>query len=760
MISFPRLFAKPLSLKSLPLKRYLINLSLDRLVCGVDSIHIDVHISPQVLTNLKQAVSAAMIRHSRSEYFYDDEKKGRREDTRAALKHVCLDVLGEGINTAKSRSEAQIDFLGQAALAKMFLEEIRDGYRGLLTKFEILIRTYELSPRYDQYELFKMKEMLVEIKQNQQQIIRLAGMELFQVLAEVNARDLKNIREANFPAEYILPDFFFTNPTLHSDNAADDFLLLESYVLMGQRSEEPDNYNNLQAIVQDLLSSGGLGPESAAGENEKRAPAETDLPSAGGSALDVWFKEADNIDLMFNCFDSEEQYQRAKERPEAKDRLPALKERMRSQAALLELFYKKFKYVGLLQLIIAAYEMKTICLNYCPPLRPLQVREYLVEPESRKAIVEKLKRRKAASSNSLALAPLQEAIGRINRSSPRQKKKHLLNFLQDFCRYHRDLGNGRLLRQAMDAINLVRDEKLLLLSKQNRLLYEFPLAGERAGEEKPVISHVIIKADIRGSMDVTETMIARGLNPASYFSLNFFDPISELIGDYNASKEFIEGDAIILSIFENQDTPQGWYSVARACGLAVNMLNIVQRYNLKNQKHGLPILELGIGVCYQPNPPAYLFDGGSRIMISQAINLADRLSSCDKRLRKLFKDQARKFNLFVYQNEGDEDREPTADNLALRYNVNGIELDPAGFDKLSREINLKRIEYLTEDRETVTLYTGKVPTLSGHYQRLVIREAAIMEIEPATMAIIGPGAGNYYEVCTQPAVYEFIDRLA
>jgi hypothetical protein len=117
------------------------------------------------------------------------------------------------------------------------------------------------------------------------------------------------------------------------------------------------------------------------------------------------------------------------------------------------------------------------------------------------------------------------------------------------------------------------------------------------------------------------------------------------------------------------------------------------------------------------------------------------------------------FNLFVFQNVRDENIEATADDLSLRYNVNGIELDPEGFAKLSREINLKNIEYPTEkNNETVTLYTGKVPTLSGKYQRLVIREAAILEVKPETMDVVGSTSRKYYEVCTQPAIYEFIDN--
>ena len=48
---------------------------------------------------------------------------------------------------------------------------------------------------------------------------------------------------------------------------------------------------------------------------------------------------------------------------------------------------------------------------------------------------------------------------------------------------------------------------------------------------------------------------------------------------------FIEGDAIILSIFETEDTIQGNYSVARACGLAIRILQIVHSYNEKNKEN-------------------------------------------------------------------------------------------------------------------------------------------------------------------------------
>lgn len=757
MIGFLGLFSKAPDLRQLPLKRYLVNLSLGRLAFGVDGIHIDVHISPQVCTAVKHAAAAAMIRHGRLEDFFEEGNKEHREHERIALRQVCTEALRDGIHRAKSESEVQIDFLGQAALAKLILEEVRNEYRKTVASLEALVRTSELSRNYDQMEWLRAKEKLAEIKQSRRRIVRLAGEELFHVLADVQARNLRDIRESNFPAEYILPDGFFINPTLHVDDVADDFLLMEAYVLIGQRADEPDNFSSLKAIIDAIMAKTDLGREGSAGEQKDAAAQAEEGSASAGDRPDHWLMGSENIDLMFNCFDTRERYRKAKQGKEAKAVLHELRARIRIQERMLSLCYRRFKKSGLLKPIVAAYEMKALCRSCCPPLRPVQVREYLVKRKARRSLARELKRRKL---NGSILADFQVTIRRIKGCSTRKKQEHLLSFLKDFLRYHRDRENGRLLRRAMDAINLVTDEKMLLLSKKNRLLYEYLLPEERGKEEKPIISHVILKADIRGSMDITHTMRARGLNPASYFSLNFFDPISEIIRDYNASKVFIEGDAIILSIFENEDTAQGWYSVARACGLAVSMLHIVQHCNEKNLKHDLPALELGIGICYKPSPPAFLFDGDSRIMISHAINLADRLSSCDKRLRRRFRNDARPFNLSVYQHIRDEDLQATADDLSLRYNVNGIELDPEGFAKLSREISLKRIAYPAEGNEEVTLYTGKVPTLSGTYQRIVIREAPVLKVNPESLEVSGPTARKYYEVCTQPAIYQFVDTRA
>jgi class 3 adenylate cyclase len=307
----------------------------------------------------------------------------------------------------------------------------------------------------------------------------------------------------------------------------------------------------------------------------------------------------------------------------------------------------------------------------------------------------------------------------------------------------------------MERVNLATEEKVITLSRENNTLYEYLLSHEQAREKAPIINHVVVKADVRGSTDITHQMNERGLNPASYFSLNFFDPISEILSEYDAQKIFIEGDAIILSIFERQDTPSGWYGVARSCGIALNMLQIIQRYNEKSKRYMLPILELGIGISFKDKAPTFLFDANNRIMISSAINQADRLSSCSKIGRKLFAGKKSPFNLHVVQTLSDEELAGTADDLYMRYNVNGIELSAAAFDKLSHEIDLKLLKGRIRDvhNPKSNLYAGKFPTQSGRYQHIVIREAQIPVVDPNTLKTKKITSRKFYEVCTHPKLY-------
>lgn len=769
MFSLSKYSSKLPTLSDFPLKTYSFEFSQDRLVSGVDNIRHDVHLSPGFCKATSKIVLHLIARHSQAEDILrvDDSRmwvKGRDE-----FKRLCGDVLRSAVNKSKLEREIQIDFLAQTAIVKMLMKELRAQYDEFLRRLKSGIQEYEMSSSQDLNEATRLRETLSAMLKNKKPILRNVGKELFQYVAEVQRTDLNELRRANFGTRAILPEDAFSNPILNVEDPTDDFFAIEEYVLLGRRFEDVHTYDNILLLIKNSLfkiDKNYHPAQEPAGQREKILGGESKRPpsqheGSHDKKIEGWIKYVDNFDIILNCFQSERRYKTLKKEKWPKNELLALKKQAKMQRRLLDFFYKEFDKAGLIKRIMAFYEIQPVYPEYCPPLNPQQLLLFLVEPRVRRDIVSKLKRLKEFHGKSFSLTPLRKMIKHMGGISNKTKREYLIRFLKGFARYHRDLENFYMLQEAMDCVHLASEEKIINLSRANNTLYEFLLPSEQVREEKAIINHVVIKADVRGSTDITHQMKQRELNPASYFSLNFFDPITEVLSEYGAFKVFIEGDAIILSILEREDTPEGWYSVARACGLAITMLGIIQQYNEKNKQHRLPIVEMGIGISYHNSSPTFLFDGNRRIMISPAINQADRLAGCARTLRRLLGTSERQFNLYVFQTLPEEDITATADDLFFRYNVNGIELNPAGFEKLSKEIDLKVMECTIRDlqEEVIKVYTGIFPTVTGKYQRLVIREGQIKEVVPGDLSVIRMTSRKYYEVCTNPRVYEYVRNM-
>jgi len=773
-------FSKSSGLKDLPLETYSVLFALDKLVPGVDNIHYDVHLSPALCKSANQVIRQLLGKHAGVEKILEIDKESSPAKERDDFRRLCSDVLQEAINKAKLDSEIQIDLMAQIAIVKMLTEEIQRQFKALIDyinnyarKLNTVAQKYEASKNLSLSEYIKIKDKLSDIQQQKKSILLNVGQELFGYLIDVQRKDLKEMREAIFGIEINLPDDVFSNPILHTENPSDDFFMIDEYMLLGHRFEDPDNYNRLLFLIRGFLRNILLkiflknlsaSQESKQGTkifNQKIAKTAKDAPNTRYQEIDVWLKRIENIDILFNSFQSKERYKILKRQNEDEKQLIKLKKQIPQQEKCLNFIYRKFKTAGLIKRITAAYEMQSVYLDYCPPLFPHQVLQFLTTPGQRSRIVSQFNRLKGFYGKSFSLAPLKKKRMHLKKITRKDKKKYLIRFLNDFARYHRDFQNFTMLKQSMDSMNLVSEKRIINLSRENRLLYEFLAPNEQILEAKPIINHVIIKADVRDSTNITCQMKKRGLNPASFFSLNFFVPITGILFKYDAEKLFIEGDAIILSINEHQDTPEGWYCVARACGLAMKMLLIVQRYNENSKQHNLPVLELGIGICYNDSSPTFLFDEDRRIMISPAINAADRMSKCAKPFHKPAHNNKKPFNLYVYKSASEKDSIASTDDMLFRYNINGIELNPEGFEKLSKEINLKPIECHIPDlqKEKIKIHTGKFPTVTGEYQRLVIREARIPEVVPDELRVIRQTDQKYYEVCIHPMLHEYAENL-
>ncbi len=394
----------------------------------------------------------------------------------------------------------------------------------------------------------------------------------------------------------------------------------------------------------------------------------------------------------------------------------------RSQKARLQIWTDLLDRDELMEYAIASYEVAPLLSEYSPRINPQQLKHALISRHERER-VEKL----IEEHGKLSCESLYSAMARVAGCRSAERSKVAGRFLRDFMRYHRDLRRLEALNGALDSVNLVGNQKIRDLSAMNGTLYEFMLPQERKLDEDKILRHVIVKADVRDSSRLTRSLLERGMNPASYFSLNFYDPVNKLLAKYGAEKVFLEGDAIILGLLERQGDKG--LAVSRACVLAREIIEIVRGYNQLLQRAGLPGLELGIGISFQDSAPMYLMDGEDRIMISEALNESDRLSSCNKRVRRSMERLNSPFNVYAFQTVSDAHAAEGPEDFIMKYNLNGIRISEATFQRLQQEISLERCRLSFPQlwgSEEFRLLLGTVPIGNDIFRKIVVRASRIL----------------------------------
>jgi hypothetical protein len=147
-------------------------------------------------------------------------------------------------------------------------------------------------------------------------------------------------------------------------------------------------------------------------------------------------------------------------------------------------------------------------------------------------------------------------------------------------------------------------------------------------------------------------------------------------------------------------------------------------------------------------------------MISRALNVSDRLSSCTKLARRMLSSQKSNFAVFHFLQAMQGASAEELDEFLVRYNHNGIELNLEGFQKLSEEISLESIETkldLPWGKENVTLFYGEVP-IGETVELLVLRKGRARELlQDGKLGV--PSEHAYYEVCSSPALFDLVAAL-
>jgi hypothetical protein len=797
------------------LEPYSAEIRLANLTLGVDNIHYDVFLSPRFVDFTRKYLQDLVRQSINVSLFYGKDRKHPGGPEHGAFRKLLTDILQASVTRAKFQQSIETDILHQLALIKHLTSEIASQFSSILVECKDWIRARGEHFEHSE-QAHVMRAKIAEIQADKKNVFRQVGDTLCRIWREVEEGTLSKSRRALFGEDFHETYAVLQNRFLFVENGNDEHLLLEHYVLLGNFVNDPDRFEIFDALLLDLFRDFVFTEDNADELNKSRkaherlleqarqkrseiARAEEELGESSARAgegdglfpsifkrrgavtpeshieiadqrkkLNLLEAELRELGLQIDAakqrmdFRTEEYRNRLGDflnqpqnarllfDPQTPSRDGESTRQARSQ--LLDEWFHRLEERDLLFHVLASYELRRIHTDYCPPIHLQALKKALVNRDEAKrveAILEQFPARK------ISMKRLEDAARSIRRRTREEQLATVLQFAEDLMRLRRDKRNYQHVASWMERINLVRSERARDLSRVNKSLYEFLHADEGRPADDPVINHTIIKADVRGSTGITKDLLAKGMNPASHFSMNLHEPVKRMLERYGAATVFIEGDAIILAIYETESTRATTRGVARACILAREILAVTQAYNLRTKSTGLPPLEIGVGVAFQDSSPSLWMDGDSKIMISRALNLSDRLSSCTKISKRLFVNNPSPFNVFLLQPLMEDAAEDEGEELLVRYNLNGIELNEEGFQKLSAEIAMAPMGGnfpMPWGRERVILYFGEVP-LGESLEPIVIRKGLVHQLLPGAK-IGAQGTRPFYEVCTDPKLLD------
>ncbi len=699
-------------------------LSLTDLQLGVDNLRYDVHLSPRIIEELSQHLARYIRLFGGVEALFemDIPSAARPSFLRTApegpaklrksgdLKSLLVSLHLAILNRAKVAGNPSVDVLGRLAVLKFIRTELQAQFARILEQCRMKSKSLE---GLRQAKMMETQELVASFQVRKKIIQRKAGQEIFRLLREIEKETLARTRRSLFGDLPTDTYRLFLNPLILTEDGRDDYLCAEHYYMFGNFDQDPDRFANLRQLALGFLCE--LGYEE---------PSDDQLLE---QALNV----PENAATLVGTGDGDG----------STDDSRNLKDR-------LDLWTRMLQKENVLPHVIASYEAVALLGEYAPRVNPQQLKNALISREEC-ARVEKI-----IAEGRLPTDRLHAAIGRVASCRSAERARIAARLLRDLFCYHRDRRGLEAITSGLDSINLISDDKVRELSSLNGMLYEFlPPEDQRAAEER-ILHHVILKADVRDSSILTRSLMEKGMNAASYFSLNFYEPVNKLLAKYGAGKVFLEGDAIIVALLEREG--EAMLAVSRACVLAWEILSLVRGYNELLERSGLPQMELGLGIAYQDSAPLYLMDGDHRIMISDAINESDRLSSCNKRVRKKLAPDAGLFRVYRLQISASSDADGASEEITINYNVGGICLSEPAFRKLRAEISLTpwpvnfKGPWIDDQRE---FFVGTVPLANGAFRKIAIRKSRIAQVDVRDFSLLHWTDRFYFEVCADPAVY-------
>ena len=217
----------------------------------------------------------------------------------------------------------------------------------------------------------------------------------------------------------------------------------------------------------------------------------------------------------------------------------------------------------LIDYVIASYEAVPLLAEYCPRINAQQLKHSLLSREERDR-VEKL----IGEHGKLSAASLNSAMSRFAACRGAKRAKLAARFLRDFLRYHRDLRRLEALNSALDSGNLIGNSKMRELPPSTARSTNFVARKTEAVRRQSPASRNS-ESGYPGFVEADAIALEKGMNPASYFSLNFYGPVNKSLASTARAKCLSK---VMQSSSHCWSTRQPPMAVSRACVLAREMI--------------------------------------------------------------------------------------------------------------------------------------------------------------------------------------------
>ncbi len=741
-------------------------LRLDRFPAGIDHKHIDVSIAAELLSAGNALVKAA-LREEVHRNFWREPLKNEDREVEGLFASTYIELSRATIRAARAEARLEKVQLFQVAVLKHLFACIDQEMGRLRDELESAQVRYTAHQNRRYLELQERLTVLIRARDS---IRYRTCRRVIRVLMRLERGPIRKSRKAILGRSWPISAERLFNPLLQFEDhfRFTDFMQVYPPLLHDQARFVEVNGVMLRLLapwLPDAVSPEGLETAAASradsgagsGSVDLRRRAELSLtPEEREREVECWLSMPRNLALLLGGTESNWPNAGPWRHPKwgrFQLRLVARLEQALEQEGLLRPVFVSMRFNRFFRSLGLAAHARNLFALTCAETRRRELVNRLAALSGMHDPVEIARR----------VENERKAIRRLDRS----ERGHLLaGFGQQFAIFRRDLKLALDMRAAIDRVQIRSDRSDREMSRSNGLLQVFGLNPSEAGDkDRRVVGHVIVKADVRGSTAITTSMREKNQNPAAYFSRNLFDPITSMLPEFGAEKVFVEGDAVILMIPEYEREQGGGQVIARACGLTGRILHDLDQRNADSRRLGLPLLELGLGVAYVHESPTYLYDHGHRIVISPAINHADRLSSCNRRLRAFNSARSRRTRgVSVVARVGAEVPRMIDDDDLMRCNVNGVELDSQAFRKLAAEVALKETDVrLADDTQGTRYFIGQCADKSGRFHQIVVREA-IVPVWLGNQLVVREQAGRrFFELVTETAqlkqIFEGLDDV-